>query len=543
MPGGDYQVQVHVIECRDLKAEDANGLSDPYARIRVLGRTKKTRVVKRVTSCVFDDVIYFDLRHTSRAAAESATIDVAILDHDTFGGHDLIGSAAFDVRAVHARPDHELYRAWVGLIDATEAGDNGYQGFLRLSVTVLGPGDEQKAHDLDAEYQRELDKEEEAAETGGVALAGPKLEGRLTFLVVYCWEAEDLPAIKSGIFTGGGVEAYVRAQVAGSEARTTAVRCRGAKLNPRFREEIWLPVTEPTEARTATVGLVDRSWGSKDRTVARVDFDLSEIPRTDRTVKLPGLLGGLLATGSYDGPRPRWHNLYGAPARSGTSKAARRANRYGARDGSTYRGRLLLSLEVLERPPRRAKTIPHVRAFTFAPKRGMAPTSAKYHFRAFAVAGSELPVFRTPGMGTAPVRLRASVGNHAIDFGFVKNEKGCCSFDAIDTLRGIDLPVLLSELPDVVLALFRGRPERAVAFARVPAAKLLREQFRGEPTWIPLTADAAARGGLGASENPGAVLVPPERRSRPRELVLRRPSRGRHTHVQEDGIQTPTLRT
>ena len=29
---GDYQVQVHVIECRELKAEDLNGLSDPYAR-------------------------------------------------------------------------------------------------------------------------------------------------------------------------------------------------------------------------------------------------------------------------------------------------------------------------------------------------------------------------------------------------------------------------------------------------------------------------------------------------------------------------------
>ena len=30
---GDYQVQVHLIEARDLKGEDASGLSDPYVKV------------------------------------------------------------------------------------------------------------------------------------------------------------------------------------------------------------------------------------------------------------------------------------------------------------------------------------------------------------------------------------------------------------------------------------------------------------------------------------------------------------------------------
>ena len=148
MKPGDYAVQVHVIECRDLKAEDLNGLSDPYARVRVHGRQRKTRVVKKVTSCVFDDVLHFSLPNLTTAAAEAAAVDIAILDHDAIGRHATIGSASFDLRKVHALADHEFYRKWVGLVDTTNSADNGYQGFLKCSVTVLGPGDEQRARAL-----------------------------------------------------------------------------------------------------------------------------------------------------------------------------------------------------------------------------------------------------------------------------------------------------------------------------------------------------------------------------------------------------------
>lgn len=43
MPSGDYQIQVHLIECRDL-----TGLHDPYVRVKVMGRVKKTRVIRKV---------------------------------------------------------------------------------------------------------------------------------------------------------------------------------------------------------------------------------------------------------------------------------------------------------------------------------------------------------------------------------------------------------------------------------------------------------------------------------------------------------------
>ena len=39
------------------------------------------------------------------------------------GVGDLIGSFEIDLLTVYYRPDHELYRTWVGLVDQDEVGD------------------------------------------------------------------------------------------------------------------------------------------------------------------------------------------------------------------------------------------------------------------------------------------------------------------------------------------------------------------------------------------------------------------------------------
>ena len=85
--------------------------------MRVHGRQRKTRVVKKVTSCVFDDVLHFPARRRTTAAAEAAAVyRASILDHGRHlpstrrsGGRELLG-----LRKVHALADHEFYRKWVG---------------------------------------------------------------------------------------------------------------------------------------------------------------------------------------------------------------------------------------------------------------------------------------------------------------------------------------------------------------------------------------------------------------------------------------------
>mmetsp|Transcript_9637 Transcript_9637/g.30891 ORF Transcript_9637/g.30891 Transcript_9637/m.30891 type:complete len:1963 (-) Transcript_9637:92-5980(-) len=511
---GDYQIQVNVLEARDLKGEDLNGLSDPYVRVRVLNRVKKTRVVRKVSSCIFDETLYFNLHRLSKSEIEEAVVSVQVFDFDAFTAHDLIGLATFDVRAVHALDDHEYYRKWVGLVDTKSSEDDGYQGFLKLSITVLGPGDIQKAHDIEKEYQLETAAELEAegpSALGGLSLTGPSLDSKLVFLVVYVWEAEDLPKMDVGLFAGGGIEAYVKVDFAGNSVMTSAVHVRGkGNLAPEYREELWLPVIEPIQGKRITVGLWDYNTFAKDNPVAHLYFDYDEVQRTGKSSSHS--FSFLSSSGSkYTGPRPRWHNLYGAPLGVQGKRGALQ-NMFGGEEASTYRGRLLLSMEVMTMPPAKEKQVAHRAAFHFKPTTGLKPQSVKYHFRALAVSGSEIPTFRAPGgLGVAKMQLRVCVGNHSLEFAFEPNRKGIVVWNDLKQLKGIDLPVLIEEIPDVCVYLVRGPPKvQTVCYARIPAAQFLKEQFRGDPLWVQLRADTArtkAMGGVALTANPGAVLI------------------------------------
>ena len=149
--------------------------------------------------------------------------------------------------------------------------------------------------------------------------------------------------MEANLFSNTRIEAYVRVSFCGSQAITSVVCVRGrARLAPEFNEELWLPVTEPTETRRISVGLWNYSSHTRDRPIAHLYFDLDDIERSSKYISGSFLGGGLLEQNNYMGPRPRWYNLYGAPIRIQGKRGALQ-NRYG-NEASTYRGRLLLSM-------------------------------------------------------------------------------------------------------------------------------------------------------------------------------------------------------
>ena len=50
---GDWQLQVHILEARELKPKDLNGLSDPIVYIEVLGEKQNSSVKPASLSAVF----------------------------------------------------------------------------------------------------------------------------------------------------------------------------------------------------------------------------------------------------------------------------------------------------------------------------------------------------------------------------------------------------------------------------------------------------------------------------------------------------------
>ena len=66
---GDYKVQVHVLECKNLRAKDANGVSDPQVVVEVqLGEkeTKCTRIQRRNLSPFYDETFFFNFQNVTK---------------------------------------------------------------------------------------------------------------------------------------------------------------------------------------------------------------------------------------------------------------------------------------------------------------------------------------------------------------------------------------------------------------------------------------------------------------------------------------------
>lgn len=75
---GSYQVQVHVLEVRELAAKNLNGLSDPVVFVEVHGEKQKTVTYKNCLSAVFDELLLFNLKHLDKEELERIVIDIRV---------------------------------------------------------------------------------------------------------------------------------------------------------------------------------------------------------------------------------------------------------------------------------------------------------------------------------------------------------------------------------------------------------------------------------------------------------------------------------
>ena len=230
---------------------------------------------------------------------------------------------------------------------------------------------------------------------------------------MYCWEAEDLPATKRNLLASNLLKA--------TSSRRRAARPADADApvpgRPKFGEELWFPVTEPVEFRRVAVGLADYVWGGRDRTVAYLYLDVDDVPRSDRAVKT-----SLFGT-TYQGPRPRWHNLYGAP-RGVQGRRGAPQNRYGAGACGLPRPRPAV--------PGGADAAAAARGHRAPPQGLRLPADA----RAEAGHGALPPAGpRADGLGAArrpapgrprPLKLglTVAIGNHVLEYAAAANARG-----------------------------------------------------------------------------------------------------------------------
>lgn len=91
LPEGDYSIQIHIIECTDLKGCNFDGMSDPLVFVSIMGQKQHTRVIQNVSACFFDEWFYFSFKGVKKEELAEAQIQIAVYDYNWFRSNALIG--------------------------------------------------------------------------------------------------------------------------------------------------------------------------------------------------------------------------------------------------------------------------------------------------------------------------------------------------------------------------------------------------------------------------------------------------------------------
>lgn len=150
--------------------------------VECFDQKQNTKVIYATINCVFDEVLIFNVKKCAKETFEDAIIKVTVMDANSvpLQKNTEIGSFATDATSVYFSKDHEMYRKWVALMDDDNPEDTGVykhtyicihthaniylytwmhicdiynstigvQGYLKLSIQILGPGDKLKVYDV-----------------------------------------------------------------------------------------------------------------------------------------------------------------------------------------------------------------------------------------------------------------------------------------------------------------------------------------------------------------------------------------------------------
>jgi hypothetical protein len=106
-----------------------------------------------------------------------------------------------------------VWRQWVALCDPLDAKDKGIQGYLLVSVAVLGPSDKLYIHSPQEIEAKDAEGSKGAA---GMCLMPPSLTREVHFLVLSVFRAEGMPRMDDshlGGLVAAGIDPFVSVEV------------------------------------------------------------------------------------------------------------------------------------------------------------------------------------------------------------------------------------------------------------------------------------------------------------------------------------------
>ncbi|XP_038179557.1 myoferlin isoform X2 [Arvicola amphibius] len=346
----DFQIRVRVIEGRQLCGNNIR----PVVKVHICGQTHRTRI-KRGNNPFFDELFFYNV-HITPSELMDEIISIRVYNSHSLRADCLMGEFKIDVGFVYDEPGHAVMRKWLLLNDPEDAS-SGAKGYMKVSMFVLGTGDEPPPE------KRDRDNDSDDVESNLLLPAGVALRWVTFLLKIY--RAEDIPQMDDAfsqtvkeIFGGTAdkknlVDPFVEVSFAGKKVCTNIIE---KNANPEWNQIVNLQIKFPSMCEKIKLTVYDWDRLTKNDVVGTTYLYLSKIAASGGEVEANT---GETEVGFVPTFGPCYLNLYGSPREyTGFPDPYDELNT-GKGEGVAYRGRILVELTTfLEKKPPEKKLEP-----------------------------------------------------------------------------------------------------------------------------------------------------------------------------------------
>ncbi|NWH58843.1 MYOF protein, partial [Geococcyx californianus] len=133
------QIRVRVIEGRQLPGNNIK----PVVKVHVCGQTHRTRI-KRGNNPYFDEIFFYNVHMTPLELLDE-TVSIRVYDSHSLRADCLMGEFKVGMKThifqKKTQGCHAVMRKWL-LLNDPEDTNSGAKGYMKVSMFVLGVGDE-----------------------------------------------------------------------------------------------------------------------------------------------------------------------------------------------------------------------------------------------------------------------------------------------------------------------------------------------------------------------------------------------------------------
>ncbi|NWY62587.1 DYSF protein, partial [Chionis minor] len=348
------QIRVRVIEGRQLPGVNIR----PVVKVTAAGQTKRTRI-RKGNSPFFDETFFFNV-FESPAELFDAPIFITVVDSRSFRTDSVIGEFRHMGLNLFSPLEHAFLRKWLLLSDP-EDFSAGAKGYLKVSLFVLGPGDEAPLE------KKEVSEDKEDIEGNLLRPTGVTLRGAHFCLKIF--KAEDLPQMDDAVMDNvrqifgfesnkkNLVDPFVEVSFAG---KTLYSRILEKNANPQWNQCLTLPAMFPSMCEKMRIRVTDWDRLTHNDIIGTAYLCMSKISAPGGELEGKGRdsrmgfgvhgHGGALhvlddGLGFLPTFGPCYINLYGSPREFTGFPDPYETLNLGKGEGVAYRGRMLVELE------------------------------------------------------------------------------------------------------------------------------------------------------------------------------------------------------